>query len=210
LDSHDAIAIFHPSFWADSEGNEPAPYTLIAPEDVRSGKWRVQAKENEAPALRTLAVIEEKGLGGVMVWPAHCVVSTWGHQISENSLQGALQTWREKTGRPVRYIFKGENPYTDQFSIFEGLDDGYPETKFNEALFRELSSFDSVTFAGEALTHCVGESILSYVNRGGGKGQTVSLLADCTSLVAGCDGGEMTARLAAKNVLMIQTEASAR
>lgn len=202
LDSHDVIAIFHPRFWVDGNGNHPAPYTMIAQEDFSSGRWRAAAPENEAPAARTLAVVKEKNLGGVMVWPEHCVISTWGHQISD-TLREALSLWREKTGKAVRYIFKGENPYTDQFSIFEGVDDTWPDMAFNETLFETLCEFDTVTFAGEALSHCIGESILSYTNRLGGKKQTLRLLTDCTSPVAGFDGQQTLDKLARKGVAFV-------
>lgn len=205
LDSHDVIAIFHPKFWIGENGEHPAPYTQITPEDFSSRKWRAAAKENETYAARTFKIIEESNLGSVMVWPEHCVISTWGHQVTD-TLREALSVWREKTGKAVRYIFKGENPYTDQFSIFEGLDSSYPETTFDEVLFQTISAFDSVTFAGEALSHCVGESVLSYMNRLGGEKQDVFLLTNCTSPVTGFDRQEMLDKLAAKNVQFICTE----
>lgn len=198
LDSHDVTAIFHPTYWLDKDGAHPAPFTSIAREDVLLGRWRAAAPENQAPAERTLKVMSEKKLGAVTVWPKHCVVSTWGHQVCD-TLRAALTVWRIRTGKAVRFIFKGENPYTDQFSIFEGIDDFYPETAFNETLFCRLAGCDSVTFAGEALSHCVGESVLSYMGRLD-SGQKVTLLADCTSPVAGFSGEDMLGRLAAKGV----------
>ncbi|MDR1048469.1 MAG: isochorismatase family protein [Synergistaceae bacterium] len=186
LDSHDEAAIFHPVFWTGGDGERPTPYTPISPTDFKTAKWKPAAPENGPFAARTFAALEARG-ESLMVWPEHCVVSTWGHQIAPKLLE-ALRGWREKTGLAVRYVFKGENPYTDQFSIFEGLDASYGETAFNETLFARLSAFDRVTFAGEALTHCVKESILSYVKRLGGKKQDVRLLADCASPVGGFDG----------------------
>ncbi|MDR3265927.1 MAG: isochorismatase family protein [Synergistaceae bacterium] len=187
LDSHDGVAIFHPSFWVNGAGEHPAPFTQITPEDFGAEKWKVVSNANEPFAARTFEVMKKKGIESLMVWPEHCVVSTWGHQIAD-PLLGALADWREKTGLPVRYVFKGENPYTDQFSVFEGLDDSYPETAFNERLFAQLARFDQVTFAGEALSHCVRESILSCVRRlGKTKQPAVRLLVDCTSPVGGFD-----------------------
>ena len=66
------------------------------------------------------------------------------------------------------------------------MDDSYPETAFNEELFARLSRFGRVTFAGEALSHCVQESLLSYMRTPGPKGN-VRLLADCKSPVGGFD-----------------------
>lgn len=202
LDSHDVTAIFHPTYWLGKDGAHPAPFTAIALEDILRGGWRAASPENQAPAERTLKVMAEKNLGAVMVWPKHCVVSTWGHQICD-TLRVALTVWRMRTGKAVRFIFKGENPYTDQFSIFEGIDDSYPETAFNETLFRRLAGCDSVTFAGEALSHCVGESVLSYMNRLE-SGQAVTLLVDCTSPVAGFRGEDMLDRLAEKGARFLR------
>jgi nicotinamidase-related amidase len=205
LDSHDGVAIFHQAFWLEGggQGGHPAPFTQISSADLKSGRWKAASPANEPFAARTLDVMDARGLGAVTVWPEHCVVSTWGHQIA-SPLQDALGEWRKAAGLAVRYVFKGETPYTDQFSVFEGVDDSYPETSFNETLFERLSAFRQVTFAGEALSHCVQESILSYVRRlkknGAGQGaqntqntqstqnaQKIRLLTDCTSPVGGFD-----------------------
>lgn len=205
LDSHDTTAIFHPRFWLDGNGSHPAPYTRITAEDFSGGVWRAVSPEYQTAAERTFKAMAKKETGALIVWPEHCVISTWGHNISD-VVREALSIWRENTGKAVRYVFKGENPCTDQFSIFEGLDDSYPETAFNTRLFDMLSDSASVTFAGEALTHCVGESVLSYVTMLMGKAQEVTLLADCCSPVAGFSGGVMLARLAEEGVALRDTK----
>ena len=119
LDSHDSVAIFHPAFWlgGDGQGGHPAPFTQIGEADFLSARWKVVSAANERYARQTFDVMKSRGIESLMVWPEHCVVSTWGHQIAA-PLGEALAVWREKTGSAVRYVFKGENPYTDQFSIF--------------------------------------------------------------------------------------------
>ncbi|MDR2528837.1 MAG: isochorismatase family protein [Synergistaceae bacterium] len=198
LDSHDSAAIFHPTFWVNEVGRHPEPFTPISRADLNSAKWKAVSTANQPFAERTFNAMESKKFPFLMVWPEHCVVSTWGHQIA-SPLRDALRGWREKTGSAVRYVFKGENPYTDQFSIFEGVDDAYPETAFNENLFSRFAKFDQVTFAGEALSHCVRESILSYTLRLNAK-QPVFLLTDCTSPVAGFDADESLALLSEAGV----------
>ncbi|MDR3255596.1 MAG: isochorismatase family protein [Synergistaceae bacterium] len=198
LDSHDRVAIFHPRFWMSGSG-APDPYASITVGDFESRKFRVASPGNEEYAARMFSVMKRKGVDSMMIWPEHCIVSTWGHQIADE-LRDALAEWRRRTGLAVRYVFKGENPYTDQFSIFEGLDDTWPETAFNKTLLERLAAFDSVTFAGEALSHCVESSILSYVTGLGEKKQPLLLLADCTSSVASFDRGVSIDRLAAVGV----------
>ncbi|MDR1885675.1 MAG: isochorismatase family protein [Synergistaceae bacterium] len=188
LDSHDAVAVFHPKFWVDENSRPPAPFTAITPDDF-GRKWRTASAENAPLAKGLMDVMRRKKIESLTIWPEHCVVSTWGHEIS-GALWGSLRAWSDATRNPVRYVFKGENPYTDQFSIFEGVDDSWSDTGFNLDLFERLAGRATVTFAGEALSHCVESSISSYVRRlaeGGGSPQSVRLLVDCTSPVTGYD-----------------------
>ncbi|MDR1514578.1 MAG: isochorismatase family protein [Synergistaceae bacterium] len=207
LDSHDVIAIFHPRFWVGEDGLNPAPFTRISEGDLSSGKWRPASPLYRERAAKTFSAMKSKQIDSMMIWPEHCVVSTWGCQIAD-ALRDALRSWRGITGRAVRYVFKGENPFTDQFSIFEGVDSSWPETSFNEALFSRLSGFDAVTFAGEALSHCVESSIVSYTGRLGHtarKSQKITLLADCTSPVAGFDRQSSLSRITASGVSCVTT-----
>ncbi|GHS95792.1 hypothetical protein AGMMS50276_12720 [Synergistales bacterium] len=204
LDSHDACAVFHPVFWVNDAGEHPAPFTQITYDVFESREWKVASENNIPFLLRTFRAMSAKSVPYIMIWPEHCVVSTWGHQIAA-PLQDALIQWRDKTGLSVRYVFKGENPYTEQFSIFEGVDDSYPETSFNDTLASRLSRFGEVTFAGEALSHCVVESVLSYVQRLCVP-QTVRLLTDCTSPVGGFNRKESLDRLSRYSVKFVTTD----
>ena len=191
LDSHDVIAVFHPRYWADAAGVHPAPYTAITRGDLfaHGGRWRPSNPANGMQTEKFFDAMDRKGLESLMIWPEHCVVSTWGHQVAD-TLREALAIWRSATGQAVRFCFKGENPYSEQFSVFEGVDDSWEDMRFNERLYRALAVCASVTFAGEALSHCVEASVASYMNRlrTDGRVQTVRLLADCTSPVTGFDG----------------------
>ena len=184
LDSHDVIAIFHPRYWVNEAGEHPAPYTPIARKDL--AEWRSASVVNEVQTKKFFDAMDRKGIESLMIWPEHCVVSTWGHQVAD-TLREVLAVWRNATGQAVRYCFKGENPYSEQFSVFEGVDDSWEDMKFNERLYRTLASFERLTVAGEALSHCVESSIASYMNRlrADGRAQEVRLLADCTSPVTG-------------------------
>lgn len=204
LDSHDVIAIFHPGFWRDAQGHSPAPFTRIGEDAFAAGEWRVASPSHQDRAAAAFRAMKAKDVESVTVWPEHCVVSTWGHQVADR-LREALRSWRERTGRALRYVFKGENPYTDQFSIFEGVDSSWPETSFNEALFSRLSAFDALTFAGEALSHCVEASVLSYTGHRGDTNQKLTLLSDCASPVAGFDGQASLGRISAAGVSCVPT-----
>ena len=206
LDSHDAVAIFHPGFWLDGEGLSPKPFTSITEPDYRKGSFRTRVPAHAGCAERMFRVMAAKNISSLIVWPEHCIVSTWGHAIAESLVQ-ALSEWRGASQKPVRYIFKGENPYTEQFSIFEGLDDEWPETAFNKSLCDALSAYDSVTFAGEALSHCVEASISSYVRCGGNAvlRQKKFVLADCSSPVSGFGRTECESSLSSLGVELISS-----
>ena len=206
LDSHDVAAIFHPMFWLDEKGLNPKPFTSIMESDYRSGNLRTSIPANAPYAERLFDAMARKNISSLMVWPEHCVVSTWGHAIAEPLVQ-ALAVWRAETRKPVRYIFKGENPYTEQFSIFEGLDDGWPDTAFNKGLLDTLSAYDSVTFSGEALSHCVEASISSYVSHGGDivSRRKKFVLSDCSSPVSGFDRAEYERSLSSIGVQFVSS-----
>jgi nicotinamidase-related amidase len=207
LDSHDAVAVFHPKFWIDASGANPEPYTAISRTDYDVGKWKGAIPEYDFYIRKMFDAAARKNVASVTIWPEHCLVSSWGWGIAA-PLAAALETWRAKSRRPVRYIFKGENPYTEQFSIFEGLDDSWPGTAFNEDLCLRLSDFGAVTFAGEALTHCVEASVNSYVSRRAGAGtQRLYLLSDCSSAIPGFDAGACRDRLESRGVLSIGSAA---
>ncbi|MDR3280708.1 MAG: isochorismatase family protein [Synergistaceae bacterium] len=203
LDSHDVIAIFHPRFWVDASGKNPSPLTQITVSDYRSGKWRASSDGYARYADKMFKTLGEKNMDSMMVWPEHCVVSTRGHQIA-GALREVLILWRREVGRAVRYVFKGENPYTEQFSIFEGIDGSWPETAFNENLYSRLKEFDALVFAGEALSHCVEASVSSYVGHGVRRlDQEISILSDCTSPVAGFPRNDSISRLEALGVRFV-------
>ena len=207
LDSHDTVAIFHPKFWLDDSGFNPKPFTSITEPDYRNGSFRTSIPAHARYAERIFGAMARKNIPSLMVWPEHCVVATWGHAIAEPLVQ-ALVSWRSVSHKPVRYIFKGENPYTEQFSIFEGLDEEWFDTAFNRNLCDALSKYRSVTFAGEALSHCVEASLSSYVSHGGDAvlRQKIFLLADCTSPVSGFDREIYESSLSRAGVEIISSE----
>lgn len=205
LDSHDAAAIFHPLYWVDKRGEHPSPLTLITRDDYTNGVWRPASADNDIFTKRTFNLMARRNEFGVMVWPEHCLVSTWGWQICTPIME-ALDEWRRKSGTAVRYIFKGESPYTEQYSIFDSLDDSWRDEHMREDLYTRLSLSSSVTFAGEAISHCVESSITSYVfHVRSGRSlseQNIELLIDCTSAVAGFDRSQSERRIAELGVVM--------
>lgn len=207
MDCHDKVAIFHPKYWVDAEGNHPAPFSIVTREDLESGAWTPSSRGNMIFTKRTYELMSRKGENAIMIWPEHCVVSTWGNMIYP-TLHRAVDEWCDTTGNSVRYIFKGESPYHEEFSIFDGPDGVCLNDRATEELLARLTMCASVDFVGEAISHCVIESVMSYVDFIGtrtlGKHE-VSLLTDCTSPVTGFDRAECEARMAARGVQLKRT-----
>jgi nicotinamidase-related amidase len=85
-------------------------------------------------------------------------------------------------------FYKGEELDTEYYSIFgpvvETGYDGLPMARMPGITVQELSKFDVIIVAGEALSHCVGESLHDMIDARLGK--KIYLLEDCTSNVTGC------------------------
>jgi hypothetical protein len=69
LDTHQAYQIFHAPFLVDEDGRHPAPYTLVAPEDVVQGRWHVDADAAavlglERPDDYLVSYVESLAAGG--------------------------------------------------------------------------------------------------------------------------------------------------
>lgn len=204
MDCHDKVAIFHPKYWVDEEGNHPSPFTLISRKDLDAGRWTPASRYNDAYTKRTFDLMERRSEFDIMIWPEHCIVSTWGALICAPIMK-AIDEWRDMTGRSVRYVFKGESPYHEEFSIFDGPDGACLSDRATEDMVARLTLCETVDFAGEALSHCVLESIKSYVKLVGQKmieKHTVTLLTDCTSPVSGFDRFECERRVAELGVVL--------
>lgn len=142
LDSHPLVGIERPLFWETDEGGAVEPFTVISADDLRARRYRpaVTRLQGDDRVLNVLAGLEAQGKPGVMVWPAHCVVGTWGHQVF-SPLAQAIERWTAQHRRLVHYVHKGSHPLTEHFGAFEAevvLPDA-PETGSNHGLARRLA-----------------------------------------------------------------------
>jgi nicotinamidase-related amidase len=122
-----------------------------------------------------------------MVWPVHCEIGTWGHNIHAD-VKAACGEWEQRRLRIVQAIAKGSNPWTEHYSAVQAEvpDADDPDTQLNRALIEELDRADLLVIAGEASSHCVKattEHIAEHLpSRRAGK---LVLLTDCMSPVSG-------------------------
>lgn len=196
FDLHHPMQIFHAAWWVNSEGQQPAPFTLISYQDILSGKWIPQIEPQWT--LRYIKELESQDGFSHCIWPNHCEMGSWG-QLMVKSLQEAINEWQSNYGSMAypKLIHKGWNPGYEFFGIFKPQiqveDDVY--THFNYQLVEELNAFDKVYAFGEAKSHCFGLSIKQLLDEANGGQQScqellgkIVVLEDCTSDIPGFEG----------------------
>lgn len=187
LDSHHSVGIERPGFWRQGDGAAVQPFTAIRADDVRAARYLPRDLAALPRVLAYLDALEAGGRYTLMVWPVHCEIGTWGHNVYA-PVRDAYVRWEAAALTPVRKVLKGLNPWTENYSALQAevplADD--PLTQLNTALVAELDAGDRIFIAGEASSHCVRattEHLLGHLpSADAGK---IVLLADCMSPVPG-------------------------
>ena len=189
LDSHQRIDVAHPTFWKDGEGRAVSPFTEIAAADVAGGRY---APRDPAAMPRVKAYLEQLEAAGrykLMVWPTHCEIGSWGHNVHAD-VRAAYNRWEEQTLRSVTKIVKGANPWTEHYSAIQAEvpDAEDDSTQRNHAFIALLAKADKVYITGEAGSHCVKATTEHIVeNWDPTQMAKLVLVTDCMSPVAGFD-----------------------
>ncbi len=187
LDSHHPMHIAHPRWWVDAQGNAPAPFTTIRATEVRAGHWRTRDPHNQARGQAYVDALERGGRYELVVWPEHCLIGHWGHNVHA-ALATELDRWARERLATVDYICKGANPFTEHYSALQAEvpDPADPGTLVNRPLLASLAGADEIVIAGEALSHCVASTVRDLARLlGAAKVPVLTLLTDCTSSVGG-------------------------
>lgn len=185
LDSHYAFHIAHPLFWQDTSGKAPAAFTIISLNDFNAGKYKVKNPDYVNWAQYYLEELERQKKYQLCIWPEHCLVGSWGHNLYP-PIYASIYAWEKANpGKHNNYIYKGINPKTEHYSAFaaEVLDTEDPKSDLNMNLIQKLSSFDEVFVGGQALSHCVSNSLRDLVKYL--PAEKIILLLDTTSPVPG-------------------------
>lgn len=187
LDSHHRVDIAHPPFWMQGDGRAVVPFTQITAEQVRQGQYRPRDDQALPRTLAYLDALEAHGRYTLMVWPIHCEIGTWGHNVHAG-VQQACQAWEDERLIPVQYVNKGSNPWTEHYSALQAEvpDTGDPGTQLNLDLLARLDDSDLLLIAGQASSHCVKattEHIADHLP--GGRLGRIVLLRDGMSPVTG-------------------------
>jgi nicotinamidase/pyrazinamidase len=187
LDSHHRLHIAHPTFWQKRDGSAVAPFTQITAEEVRAGAYRPRDTAALARALAYIDALEAAGRYKLMVWPVHCEIGTWGHNV-HTAVRAACSAWEEQKLAVVEMVQKGSNMWTEHYSALQAEvpDADDPGTLLNRSLLQSLDEAELLLVAGEASSHCVKATVEDIVdNLPGGRPDRIVLLTDCMSPVGG-------------------------
>ena len=164
LDTHQLMDIAHPLFWKNAEEKRPDPFTVISVEDVKNRIWFPTKAQLYDRALDYVTTLAEGGKYPLCIWPPHCLIGGMGNTVVPE-LYSALLNWEGLNETMVNYIVKGDNPFTEHYSIVkaEVVDPWDPKTQINGKLVERLSAFDCLMVAGEASSHCVANSVRDVI-----------------------------------------------
>ena len=194
LDTHQAFQIFHAPFLVDADGRHPAPFTLVAPDDVADGRWRVDQRaaatlglsQPDAHLRTYVETLAEGGKYDLTIWPFHALLGGIGHALV-SAVEEALFFHAVARGSQTRFEIKGGHPLTEHYSVLgpevlKGVA-GEPLGARNETLVRHLLGFDAVLVAGQAKSHCVAWTVADLLQDVPEVAPRVYLLEDCSSPV---------------------------
>lgn len=183
IDTHNPIQIFHPCWWVDENGNNPAPYTLITLADLDSGKWKPVIE----PLLSREYVehLEKDGKKTLCIWTYHCLQGTSGCAL-ENQFANMLYFHSVARYSIAKRLVKGQDPCSEMYGIIKPE---YSRQNFiNIEFLNSLEKYDKIIIAGEAKSHCVLESIkqiLEYYETKPEITKKIYVLEDCMSNITG-------------------------
>lgn len=200
LDTHRTMQVFHAIFFADKDGNHPAPYTDIHISDLRDGTWTFNPALADqfdiAPAYGQQMVVhyaealQKSGKYALTIWPYHAMLGGVGHALV-SSVAEALFFHSVARLAQTEFVIKGESPFTENYSVIgpEVLTGPMDETLgvHDQRFIQELQACDRLIIAGQAKSHCVAwtvSDLLGDIRAADHRlAEKVYLLADCTSPV---------------------------
>lgn len=181
IDTHTPHQIFHPCWWVDENGNNPAPYTVITLADLDAGKWKpvIMPKESREYVKH----LEQDGKKQLCIWSYHCIQGTTGCAL-ENQFANMVYFHSVAKKSVVKRLVKGTDPLSEMYGIIKPEYDTH--NYINIDFLNQLESYDKIIIAGEARDYCVYESLkqmLDYYNNRPEVLSKVYVLEDCMSSI---------------------------
>lgn len=187
MDSHNPIDIAHPQWWRNAKGDAPAPFTLISAADVRNGTWRARNPLAQEHSLNYVETLEKNARYVLVIWPEHCLIGQWGHNVHA-AVATSLTQWARNRMEVVDFVTKGSNALTEHYSAVQAEVpvSSDASTMLNSRLIKTLAEADTIVIAGEALSHCVASTVRDIADNFGEENiKKLVLLTDCSSSVTG-------------------------
>ena len=187
LDSHLPIQIFSPTWWVNTAGHHPAPFSVITSAQVQAGQWRPVYEG--AWSVDYVAKLEAQAKKELMIWPYHTLIGTQGHTLMPALYEAIAYHSAARQAQPTMLI-KGSIPKTEHYSILEPevKVPELPQGSLNTEFLDLVAQHDLVYIAGQAKSHCVLETVTSMMRYfEAAKPEVIGnlrLLTDCTSAVA--------------------------
>ncbi len=165
LDSHRKVDISHPIWFQDSRGVHPGAFTVITAEDLEKGTWTTTRPSAYKRTLAYLRALSVNGRYPHVIWPYHCLIGDSGHNVWKK-LADAVHVWEDRFAM-AQFVTKGSNPWTEHFSAVQAEvpDPEDPTTQVNTALINTLEDADVILLAGEALSHCLANTVRDIADR---------------------------------------------
>lgn len=181
IDTHTPHQIFHPCWWVDEDGNNPAPGTAITLADLDAGKWR--AVISPAASREYVKHLEQDGKKTLVVWSYHCIQGTSGCAL-ENQFANMIYFHSVAKKTVVKRLVKGTDPLSEMYGIIKPEYD--TKNYINLEFLNQLESYDKIVIAGEARDFCVYESLKQMLEHYGNRSDVLSkiyVLEDCMSSI---------------------------
>jgi nicotinamidase-related amidase len=185
LDSHRTVQVFHPIFWCDASGKHPNPFTVIGVSDVEQGKWMTTNPSWRQRGLEYVKALAEKGRFPLVIWPYHTIIGSVGHSLVP-CLSEALTDWEKSRFAMVDYCVKGDFYFSEAYGALESEVPAPEEasTMLNTRLVDMLQQADDLLIMGEALSHCVKNTVEQVAKAFGDVNlDKFVLMTDCCSNV---------------------------
>jgi len=200
MDTHHPLQVFHGVFLVNEQGEHPAPLTIVTEEDILQGRWRFNEKLAERLNITPeygqqylkhyTRQLKAGGKYDYIIWPYHAMIGGIGHALVP-AVEEALFFHSMARCTEPDYHVKGENPFTEHYSVLgpEVTRDpqGKPLAERNEKILDKLIQNDVVVIAGQAKSHCMAwtiadllDDVMAHDKR---LVEKVYILEDCTSPV---------------------------
>jgi nicotinamidase/pyrazinamidase len=209
LDTHHFFDIAHPVFWKDELGKHPGPFTIISVDDVEKGKWKTTNPKMQKRAKEYVKALAANGRYPLCIWPPHCLIGSWGATVKPE-VWTSLNKWEQANIAFVDFVTKGSNYWTEHYSAVQAdvPDPDDPGTQLNVQLIQMLKDVDLIAISGEALSHCVANTIKDIANNFGEENiKKFVLLSDTSSNVPTFDqaGEDFVKELSARGMQVMKS-----